>query len=372
MAQSFATLSADTDSAASFPSLWNLVRSSLLSTHSGSSRPSYAASGTLWYNSTSKTINFYDGAQDVPVMVIDEVNHYVRQPSGSGASVLASATSLDLGSVPDNFVTISGTANITDFGSSMKPGQVKFCVASGTFTLVYNSTNLILPGAANITASLGDAFAVLCLSSGKYRVPFYTPLTTQGGFTTGDTKLTLKTVADNGWVIADDGTIGNAGSGATTRANADCAELYSLVWDKIPDSLAPVTGGRGGSASADFAAQKAMKLPRTLGRVLGVAGIGSGLTSRALGSYLGTETHLLTENELAVHDHPVNDPGHTHNLDVSGGPGGVQRLIGSPNQAPNILATASSQTGLTVGNAGGNSPHNNMQPTSFFNLMIKL
>jgi len=94
------------------------------------------------------------------------------------------------------------------------------------------------------------------------------------GFSTGDVKLTLKTSADTGWVLMDDGTIGSATSGATTRANADTQTLYSLIWTNCIDQWCPVTGGRGASASADFSANKPLRLPKTLGRAL--AGYGTG------------------------------------------------------------------------------------------------
>lgn len=51
-------------------------------------------------------------------------------------------------------------------------------------------------------------------------------------------------------------TIGSAASGATERANADTQALYEFFWNTYSNSLCPVTGGRGASASADFAANK--------------------------------------------------------------------------------------------------------------------
>ena len=50
----------------------------------------------------------------------------------------------------------------------------------------------------------------------------------QSAFTTGDVKITLKNVADSGWVIMNDGNIGDASSSATTRANADTQNLFTL------------------------------------------------------------------------------------------------------------------------------------------------
>ncbi|HYG91210.1 MAG TPA: phage tail protein [Azospirillum sp.] len=176
------------------------------------------------------------------------------------------------------------------------------------------------------------------------------------GFTTGDVKLTLKPFADAGWVLANDGTIGSAASGATTRANADTQALYTLLWNHVAEAWAPVTGGRGASAAADFAANKPLKLTRMLGRALAIAGGGAGLSVRALGQFVGAETHTLTTNELASHQHntwPGNTP--------SGGGGQVAEGAGAPFDAP-------APTEAT----GGGGAHNNMQPTVFLNAMIKL
>jgi len=115
---------------------------------------------------------------------------------------------------------------------------------------------------------------------------------------TGDVQISLRNDALPGWVPMNDGTIGSASSGATTRANADCQPLYTWIWENIDNAYAPVTGGKGVSAAADWAANKPLKLLKTLGHVLGFAGAGAGLTSRALGQTAGAEKQNLTEAQL--------------------------------------------------------------------------
>jgi hypothetical protein len=55
-------------------------------------------------------------------------------------------------------------------------------------------------------------------------------------FTTGDVKLTFQTVAEPGWIIAVDGSIGNGLSGATTRADDDTLDLFTMFHEYIPSS----------------------------------------------------------------------------------------------------------------------------------------
>lgn len=193
-------------------------------------------------------------------------------------------------------------------------------------------------------------------------------LTTGGAWTTGDVKVTLKAAADSGWVLLNDGSIGNGASAATTRANADTEALFTLLWTNCADAECPVSGGRGANAAADFAANKRLTLPLSMGRALGISGAGAGLTSRALGKTTGAETHALVTGELASHTHaagtlvaPVPTPTGAVSVDFT---------LEATNQdaaGPENVAI----TGSTAA-AGSGTAHNNMQPTTFLNAMIKL
>lgn len=178
-----------------------------------------------------------------------------------------------------------------------------------------------------------------------------------GAWTTGDVKATFKTVADSGWVMINDGSIGSATSGATTRANADTAALFSLLWTNVSDTYAPVSSGRGASAAADFAANKTLTIPKMLGRALGFAGTGSGLTARTLGQTVGEETHVLITAEMPSHNHTM------HGFEGTISPAGTVYIGDSNGGTPGTEVTD---------NTGGDGAHNNMQPTTFMNVMIKL
>jgi len=211
--------------------------------------------------------------------------------------------------------------------------------------------------------------------------------TTANGFSTGDVKLTIKTSADSGWVLMNDTTIGNSASGASGRANDDTESLFLLLWNNTVNANCAVSTGRGASAAADFAANKTIALPKALGRALAVYGSGATLTARALAAVVGAETHTLAESEMPTHTHVQNAHTHTQNSHTH-----LQRAYGSSSGStgtgPAQSATANNigdsdyQTGATTAtnqdttavnqNTGGGTAHNNMQPSIFLNVMIKL
>lgn len=172
---------------------------------------------------------------------------------------------------------------------------------------------------------------------------------------TGDIKTSLISSAPNGWVAMNDGSIGETGSGATNRANQDTFQLYKTIWDGVLDAWAPVSTGRGATAVADFIAGKTLTLPRSLGRALAGAGSGAGLSPRVLGEYTGAETHTLLAAELPPHSHT-----------------GLFQSSSSSTSGPGAFV-AFNPVPISTGNGPGTStPFSIMEPTSFFNVFIKL
>lgn len=195
--------------------------------------------------------------------------------------------------------------------------------------------------------------------------------------------------APTGWLLLSGQTIGNASSGATARANADTQALFILLWDSIDPSLLVVSGGRGVSALADFTANKTITLPDVRGRVtvgkddMGGSAAnritdglsGSGIDGKELGDFGGTETHTLALGEMPVHNHTVNDPGHSHVQTYGtsgGGATGNNGFFTQSGQAATANTTVSATTGITTLNAGGTQTHNNTQPSIIANKIIKL
>lgn len=172
---------------------------------------------------------------------------------------------------------------------------------------------------------------------------------------TGTVMAGFWTAPPPGWIMMNDGTIGSAASTATNRANADTVDLFTLLWNNVANNWAPVgPGGRGASAAADFAANKTITLPKSLGRALANAGAGAGLTSRVLGQTLGEEVHFQTIGEMPPHDHDL----------VTFQSGAAQTVLATASAA-NTAIQKTLQKGLGNG-------FNVMQPTSFLNFMIKL
>lgn len=117
---------------------------------------------------------------------------------------------------------------------------------------------------------------------------------------------------------------------------ADYADLYALIGNTY--------------GSADIAH---FNVPDLRGRTVVSAGTGAGLSPRALAATFGEETHTLTIAELAGHDHSI--PGTITGLAVQ--PGDL------PTLDPGIIPGS-------TGSTGGDTAHNNMQPSIALNYVI--
>lgn len=242
----------------------------------------------------------------------------------------------------------------------------------------------------DLSATVGDAttaakgiamLATLTDVRANNTTKIVTPdLLTAYGFRTGDWKGTTTSTLQAGWVWAA-GTIGNASSNASSRANADTLELFTLYWN---DAAYNYTGtnatgaalqvytsagaavAKGASAAADFAANRQIavpdfrdRVPAGRGNMVGNAGRLSGqpggVNGNALGASGGAETHTLIEAELPT----VNLSNKSAALD--GGSGGlVDGTRDETDKVDRVLPF------------GDDQPHNNVQPTIICNIIIKL
>ena len=217
----------------------------------------------------------------------------------------------------------------------------------------------------------------------------------------------------SGYIRLNGRTIGNAASGATERANAYTVNLFTYLWSNLADTQAPVSGGRGASAAADYAANKTITPPNMRGQALiGLDDMGntaagafpaevpftSGNATTAA-SIAGANSHVLTIPQLASHDHTassaaagshnhtgvtgteaahthsgttgienqnhshgVTDPGHTHSVSDNSGPtGGTANVAGTGGGGSNGQASSaaiSNVTGISLGTQTANHTHN--------------
>lgn len=113
--------------------------------------------------------------------------------------------------------------------------------------------------------------------------------------------------------------------------------------------------------------QSTFGLPDLRGRAPMLFGQGLGMTPHVRGQAVGAETHVLILPEI---------PGHSHPLGASAGNGTQDAVEGgvmarSPAGIPQYAAASDTWLAVdTVGLAGGNQPHNNMQPYLTLNFII--
>lgn len=145
------------------------------------------------------------------------------------------------------------------------------------------------------------------------------------GLPTGSVLATAGSSAAAGWLICDGAEI----------SRSTYADLFNAI----------------GTAFGSGDGLTTFNLPDLRGRVPIGAGTGSGLSARTLAQQVGAETHQLVTNEMRAHTHIV--------------------AALAANTASGA-ATDSSTTAVATDSTGSDTPHNNVQPTLFLNLMIKV
>lgn len=96
---------------------------------------------------------------------------FIRQGDTKAANI-ASAATVDLGAAVGRIVDVTGSTTVTSFGTT-SAGIWRIVRFTGALTLTHNGTNLILPGAANITTAAGDCLVAVSLGSGNWVVTQY-------------------------------------------------------------------------------------------------------------------------------------------------------------------------------------------------------
>jgi microcystin-dependent protein len=245
------------------------------------------------------------------------------------------------------------------------------------FYLADGSIKIRLTDDSGLTIISEDGLLVIGPSSGGGSPPSVDATTV---LATGDVKAKYGTGSLTGFVRLNARTIGSATSGGTERANADCQALFEYLW--TADANLAVSGGRGGSANADWTANKTITLPDFRGRALAfLDDMGNSAAGRLTSSFFGTsaivlgavgglESNTLDTAKIPSHTHGAGSlasdsaGAHTHfiaNPDALG----VQGTLG----AGNILARSGvigggadynlsgSATAASIGNTSSNGAH---------------
>lgn len=235
----------------------------------------------------------------------------------SGGTTTPLTTYTDAGaSTPHN------TASLVTDGNGMWPmifvpyGSYDYRILDSDDTIITTATNV--PNPAPVDPTSTDPNALM---------------------QTGDMIFSPAAVTRAGFVRANGNTIGSGASSATERANDDAETLFTWLWDNLADAQAAVSSGRGGTAAADWSANKTIATPDLRGSSpIGLDDMGASAASRFTsvpfthgnattgGSAGGANTFAIAETNLPAHVHGLgtiavtsggptvtgSENGHTH------------------------------------------------------------
>jgi hypothetical protein len=303
-----------------------------------------------------------------------------------------------------NVATDVGSANLysatmTPSLSAYPPGMpfTLFPVASNTGASTVNlgpgAIPIINPDGTSLgsnTLLAGGAYPMVTNAAGTAAILTGASQSLQGSglATTGDVKWRPTQETITGWVgdTSTNGmTIGSATSGAT-YANANAAALFNWAWTNFSNTQCPVSGGRGVSNTADFAANKTITMPDMRGLTMGGLDVGGSTNwasvpttignSTTPGSIIGENLHALITAELAAHTHGVIDFGHGHVVPADfdtrnqGTVSGFGYYTNTGSNSP--LSASNNVTGISIANAGSGTAHNTTQRTMLGTFYFKL
>ncbi len=312
-----------------------------------------------------------------------------------------------------------GICNIQNVDRNGQPlrGSVLTIYQGGTLTLAncYQDIGLAIPAQNPMTADDTSRLPIFFVADGTYRVrlvdqygiqvfdypqvPSIGASSSGGGgsavdpatiFQTGDPIWVPVQGSRTGWVRAAGRTIGSATSGASERANSDCQNLFLYLWNNYPDSICAVSTGRGASAAADWAANKAivvldMRAKGPFGLTdMGNSAVtefdgltftrGDGITAASL---LGAGKKAILQANLPsvnfVVDIPAGQGSHVH--------GGVTTTSGSPTNfgggtpggvAGNTSAATLPALAGTAASGGSGTAFDKMSPAMLGSWYLKL
>jgi hypothetical protein len=188
------------------------------------------------------------------------------------SSTIASAATTDLGSIASHNANITGSVNITSFGSAASVASQYYFVSFAGSPLITASAAILTPTGANIQA-LPNASAFLAyLGAGKWQIVSYTaPAVAQPQVTVIASGSGVYSTATNATYLDIEivgGGGGGGGSGTTTTGGAGGAGGNTTFGGLTANGgAATPTSGTGAQPSAAAASGGDLNVPGALGQI---------------------------------------------------------------------------------------------------------
>lgn len=152
---------------------------SLASCNKGPTAPANVAAGVVdglcWIDDSGSPWlkkRYVNGAWVVEG-ALDDANGLFVGVLGGGQASVASASTTDLGSVPQANVTVTGTTGISSFGSTAPDGTIKF-IRFDNALIITHSSSLKVPAGYPLTTAADDRAIVTYLGTGAWEITQYT------------------------------------------------------------------------------------------------------------------------------------------------------------------------------------------------------
>lgn len=137
---------------------------------------------------------------------------------------IASAGTINLDAATGIAVDITGTVTITSLGSNTVAGHLRLVRFTGSLTLTYNATSLILPTLANIVTANGDCAIFESLGSNNWKCLIY-QRTDGTTLAFADASITLAKLATQ----ADQTFLGNVSGGVASPSALTVTQVKTAL-----------------------------------------------------------------------------------------------------------------------------------------------
>lgn len=226
--------------------------------------------------STDESHNSPAGSTAISTNLDDNIRmlQAVTRAAIAASTTIASATTTDIGTKDEGFITVTGTTTITGLGT-VSAGIAKWLIFSGALTFTHNATSLILPSAASITTAAGDCALMLSLGSGNWRC------------------LSFLRADGSSLTVSGSMTNGSAASPALNFVNSPTTGFYRQAADSLGVATAGTLRFTLNSTAAKYTVPLLLPAGSSTSPALAYSG-GNGTTDQGL--YFGTNSMTLQSN----------------------------------------------------------------------------